>query len=57
LFDIRKAGWYEKNYPTLPQIEELKRRSQLAAPEAIRLNARGEISIALPANGVALLEL
>jgi xylan 1,4-beta-xylosidase len=44
-------------YPTLPQIEELKRRSQIATPEKMNLNQRGELSITIPGNGIALLEL
>lgn len=44
-------------YPTVRQIEELKQRSALAKPESVALNARGEIAINIPANGVALIEL
>ena len=44
-------------YPTAKQIEALKQASQLPAPEMLHLGAQGEISITIPANGVALLEL
>jgi xylan 1,4-beta-xylosidase len=44
-------------YPTMEQIAELKRKSELAAPETKRLDAQGQISISIPPNGIALLEL
>ena len=43
-------------YPTLLQIADLQRRSQIASPENSRLTANGELSIIVPANGVALIE-
>lgn len=44
-------------YPTIRQIEELKSRSQLATPESASLDSHGELAIAVPPNGVALVEL
>jgi xylan 1,4-beta-xylosidase len=44
-------------YPTVAQIAELKRKSDLAAPELVRLNSEKQISITIPPNGIALLEL
>lgn len=44
-------------YPTAQQIEQLKRASQLPEPEALHLSAEGEITVSIPANGLALLEL
>lgn len=44
-------------YPTLKQTDELKRRSELAAPEVVSLNAQKQITLAIPPNGVALVEL
>ena len=44
-------------YPTIRQIEELKRRSELARPEPLVLGSGKEISLTIPPNGVALLEL
>jgi len=44
-------------YPTANQIEELKRASRLPEPEVRQLSAQGEITLSIPANGVALLEL
>ena len=44
-------------YPTEKQIELLKRASQLPEPEVRSLSAGGEITVSIPANGVALLEL
>jgi xylan 1,4-beta-xylosidase len=43
-------------YPTREQIEELKRRAALPAPESIAVHGR-EISLAIPPNGIALVEL
>lgn len=47
----------DPQYPTSSQIEELKSASRLAEPEVRHLDAQGEITIAIPANGVALLEV
>lgn len=44
-------------YPTAKQIEELKSASSLPEPERTHLNAQGEITLSIPPNGVALLEL
>jgi xylan 1,4-beta-xylosidase len=44
-------------YPTPQQIEELKRKSDVAAPEVVSLHAQKQITLALPPNGVALVEL
>lgn len=44
-------------YPTLSQIAELQRRSQIAPPEISHLTPNGEVSIVVPANGIALIEL
>jgi xylan 1,4-beta-xylosidase len=44
-------------YPSLQQIEQLKQQCELPKPESARLNARSEITISIPPNGVALLEL
>jgi xylan 1,4-beta-xylosidase len=44
-------------YPTVEQIAELKRKSELAAPEIIPLNSHNQITVVIPPNGVALLEL
>lgn len=44
-------------YPTVNQIAELKRKSELAPPESVSLNAQKQIGIAVPPNGVALIEL
>ena len=44
-------------YPTMRQIAELKRRSELAKAEPIALSSEKEIRLTIPANGIALLEL
>ncbi len=44
-------------YPTAKQIEELKQKSQPAVPETALLNAQNQMRIAVPPNGVALIEL
>jgi beta-xylosidase len=44
-------------YPTVDQIAALKRKSELAPPESVSLNAQKQIEIAVPPNGVALIEL
>jgi xylan 1,4-beta-xylosidase len=51
----RKIGGPE--YPTAQQIAELKRVSALPEPENAHLDAQGRITIAIPPNGVALLEV
>ena len=43
-------------YPTPKQIRELKRAGGLPGPEVRHLSALGEITLSIPANGVALLE-
>lgn len=42
-------------YPTVQQIEELKRASALSEPEITHLDVRGQITISIPPNGIALL--
>jgi xylan 1,4-beta-xylosidase len=44
-------------YPTREQITELKQKSELGAPEVVHLNPQKQISIVIPPNGVALLEV
>jgi xylan 1,4-beta-xylosidase len=44
-------------YPTASQIDELKRKSELSKPQVLSLGSRGEISLTIPPNGVALVEL
>lgn len=44
-------------YPTVDQIAELKRKSELAPPESVTLNAKKQIGIAVPPNGIALIEI
>ena len=44
-------------YPSVQQIEELKKMTTLAKPEALTLTTRGELTVKIPANGVALVEL
>jgi xylan 1,4-beta-xylosidase len=44
-------------YPTVKQIDELKRKSEPAAPEVLSLNAQKQINLSVPPNGVALVEL
>lgn len=44
-------------YPTMNQINDLKQKSQPAAAERVTLNAQRQISISVPPNGVALLEI
>jgi xylan 1,4-beta-xylosidase len=44
-------------YPTVQQIEELKSRSELAKPEHVHIDGDGHISLSVPPNGVALIEL
>ncbi|MGO9936641.1 MAG: GH39 family glycosyl hydrolase [Terracidiphilus sp.] len=57
--DLRRA--YEQMgspaYPTMQQIEELKKNSAVAKPENATLTARGELTVNIPPNGVALVEL
>ncbi len=56
--DVRPA--YEKmgspQYPTRNQIEALRKAAELPAPET-RLLKRGELTLTLPAQGLALIEL
>jgi hypothetical protein len=44
-------------YPTIQQIEELKRRMALVESEITIIDSQGEFTIAVPPNGVALLEV
>jgi xylan 1,4-beta-xylosidase len=44
-------------YPTVQQIDELRRRSELANPENIALTGREVLRVTVPPNGVALIEL
>ena len=44
-------------YPTADQIAELKRKSELAAPEVVLLDSYKQLTLVIPPNGVALLEL
>lgn len=44
-------------YPTMQQIAELKHETELGKPETVHLDAGGQITISIPPNGVALLEL
>jgi xylan 1,4-beta-xylosidase len=44
-------------YPTMPQIAELKLMSALREPEIVHLDHQGQITLSVPPNGVALLEL
>jgi xylan 1,4-beta-xylosidase len=44
-------------YPTAKQIEDLKRASLLPEPEVGHLSAQGTLTVSIPANGVALLEM
>jgi xylan 1,4-beta-xylosidase len=51
---------YEKmsspRYPTPPQIQELRRASELPEPETLKLKG-DELTLTLPAHGLALIEL
>jgi xylan 1,4-beta-xylosidase len=44
-------------YPTMQQIAELKRASALPEPEIAHFDGNGHISISVPPNGIALLEV
>jgi len=44
-------------YPSVQQIEKLKRNSEVAKPENATFTARGELTVRIPPNGVALVEL
>ncbi len=44
-------------YPTVEQIAELKRKSELKEPETTRLNPQKQISVSIPPDGLALLEI
>jgi xylan 1,4-beta-xylosidase len=43
-------------YPTRAQIDTIRSAAEIAAPEVLTLNARGELVLDLPAEGVALVE-
>ena len=51
----RKMG--SPQYPTVDQIAELKKESQLKPAEIVHLDALGQVNLTIPPNGVALLEL
>ena len=42
-------------YPTSQQIAEMKRASSLPKPEIMQLDGNGQITIAIPPNGIALI--
>jgi xylan 1,4-beta-xylosidase len=44
-------------YPTVEQIAILKRKSELSTPEIDPLDSRRQLTVVIPPNGVALLEL
>jgi xylan 1,4-beta-xylosidase len=44
-------------YPTPAQIQMIRAAAELAPPEKRRLSSRGTLSLQLPAEGVALIEL
>jgi xylan 1,4-beta-xylosidase len=44
-------------YPTVEQIAELKQKSELKTPELIPLNPQKQLSLSIPPNGVALVEI
>jgi len=44
-------------YPTREQIAEIRKAAELGAPETRRLNRDSELTLDLPAEGVALIEL
>jgi xylan 1,4-beta-xylosidase len=44
-------------YPTVEQIAQLKHASGLSDPETVTLNAQKQVTITIPPNGVALVEL
>jgi len=45
------------DYPTIEQVAELKRKSEVVAPELVPLNSQQQLSVTIPPNGVALLEV
>jgi xylan 1,4-beta-xylosidase len=51
----RKLG--SPKYPTREQLAEIRKAAELGAPETRRLNRDGELTLDLPAEGVALIEL
>jgi xylan 1,4-beta-xylosidase len=44
-------------YPTTEQIAELKQKSELRTPEVVHMNSERQISVSIPPNGLALLEI
>ena len=44
-------------YPTRDQIAELKRKSALAAPETVSVDKQNQLTLSVPPNGIALVEL
>jgi xylan 1,4-beta-xylosidase len=44
-------------YPTVDQIAELKQKSELKAPEVVHINPQRQVSVSIPPNGLALLEI
>jgi xylan 1,4-beta-xylosidase len=44
-------------YPTADQIAELKQKSELKRAEVVHLNAQRQITVSIPPNGLALLEI
>jgi xylan 1,4-beta-xylosidase len=44
-------------YPTTEQIAEIKQKSELKAPEVVHMNPQKLISVSIPPNGLALLEI
>jgi xylan 1,4-beta-xylosidase len=44
-------------YPSVEQIIELKQKSELRAPEVVHMNPQRQISVSIPPNGLALLEI
>lgn len=57
--NLRRA--YEQlgspEYPTVQQIEQLKQSTQIAKAHPVTLSDHGELSISVPPNGIALIEL
>lgn len=51
----RKMG--SPQYPSVAQLAELRRAADIAAPTTMRLGAGGALSLDLPPEGVALIEL
>lgn len=44
-------------YPTFAQIQAIRKSAELASPEVIKINSAGELSITLPPEGLALIEI